>query len=216
MIVTKAIDLLQQTELKQLKVKDDKVAVLGFINSAILAIYKRFNLWEEVAVVTIAAGVSVYELDGTDPNVVMDLSDHDFLMVETVYLKSNDEAEDQKLTINDVRDVDGTYTPKYNRLTISTHDDTELVTDRILYVTYRAASLALTHEKAVIPLPPQFQEALFAYVGFRGHGSVKGDSQTENNTHFKRFDASCNRVVYDGLYNQDTLVSYKFEQRGFV
>lgn len=217
MIISEAFDLLVESELKQTSAKDDKAVVRGYINSGILEIYKRFNLWEEEAVVTIADGVSVYELDGIDANVVMDLSDHHYLMVEEVWLVTDDiELENRKLALNEVRDVDGIYTPKYNRLTISTHKDTELLAGRILNVIYRAAPLFLTNEKAVIPLPPQFQEALFNYVGYRAHSSIKGDEKSENNTHYKRFNASCKRVVFDGLYIQDDLTSEKFEIRGFV
>jgi len=206
MDVSTAIDLLADAELKQLAVKDDKNAVLGFINSGILEIYKRFNLWEEEAIVNMTTGVTTYLLDGTDVNVTMDLSDHEFLMVEAVY------AEDGLLmTLNDEQDVYGASTPKYNRLEVFQETNGET-----LSVIYRAAPIFLTNEKASIGLPPQFNEALFNYVGYRGHGSVKGDIKSENNTHYMRFEQSCKRIKLEGLYNQDDLVAYKFEDRGFL
>ena len=215
MIISEAIDLLQETELKQLKLKVDKAVVTGFLNSAILAIYKRFNLWEAEASITIAAATTLYDLDGVDANVTIDLSDHQFLFTEEVWLIADETyEEDEKLTINDRRAINGVHTPKFNRIRISNHDDTVLLTDRVLKVIYRGAPLSLTNEKAVIPLPPQFQEPLFHYVGFRAHGSVKGDEKSENNTHFRRFEKSCDRIVFDGLYNQDSMTSVKFDDSG--
>lgn len=220
MLVETAIDILKEAELKQLEIKNDKPAVLGYINSAILEIYKRFNLWEEEAVITIVDGTVNYVLDGVDANVAMDLSDHNYLFVEQVWLEPDatveEEVEDCLLTLNDRRDPNGVDTPKYNRVKIHVHPDSVLLDARTLKVVYRAAPIALLSEKAAIPLPPQFDECLYSYVGYRGHGSVTGDEKTENNTHYKRFVASCNQVVFQGLYIQDDLASNKFEQRGFV
>lgn len=212
MIISTAIDLLVQAELKQLSIKDDKNAIRGFINSGILELYKRFNLWEVEAVITMVTGTKLYTLDGNDPNVSIDLSDHDFLMIEEVWLVSlDDDIDDKKLIINDKLDKDGVMTPKYNQVYVTTEIDT-----RTLEVIYRAAPKFLTNEKADIPLPPQFNEALFNYVGYRGHGSVKGDIKSENNTHYMRFEASCSRIKLEGLYTQDSLSSNKFDTRGFV
>ena len=201
MIISQAIDLMAEAELKQLSVKTDKVAVRGFINSGILELYKRFNLWEAEAVITMVDGKLIYTLDGTDVDVAMDLSDHEFLMVEGAF-----EETGEQMTLNDEKDAYGAATPKYNTLEI-----VEVVVGGLISVIYRAAPVFLTHEKAVIPLPPQFNEALFNYVGYRGHGSVKGDIKSENNTHYMRFEASCERIKKEGLYNQDDLVSYKFD-----
>ena len=206
MIISTAIHLLEEAELKQLAVKSDKIAVRGFINSGILELYKRFNLWQEEAIVTMVGGKTLYALDGTDVDVAMDLSDHQFLMVEEVY-----EETGEKMTLNDEQDPYGISTPKWDRIEIP-----EEVDGILMSVIYRASPIFLTHEKAEIPLPPQFNEALFNYVGYRAHGSVKGDIKSENNTHYMRFENSCTRIKLEGLYNQDDMVSYKFENRGFV
>jgi hypothetical protein len=215
MIISQAIDLLQNAELKQLKVGEDKIAVRGYINSAILEIYKRFNLWEAEAVITIAEGVDTYDLVQGASNVVIDLSISELLMVERIF-NTTDEDEHVLLTTNDHMAASDSETvvflPRYNKVkfkTIPTALDTILVV-------YKAAPIFLTHEKADIPLPPQFNEALFHYVGYRAHGSVKGDVKSENNTHYIRFEASCDRIKKEGLFIQDDLISYKFQNRGFV
>jgi hypothetical protein len=206
MIISQAIDLLQNAELKQLKVGEDKIAVRGFINSAILELYKRFNLWEAEALITMASSKFTYGLDGTDTDVFMDLTDHDFLMVQEVYDNLG-----EPLSLNDEKDPYGVSTPKYNNIEL-----VSVIAGDLVSVIYRAAPVFLSHEKAVIPLPPQFNEALFHYVGYRAHGSVKGDVKSENNTHYIRFESSCERIKKEGLFNQDDMASYKFETRGFV
>ena len=83
-------------------------------------------------------------------------------------------------------------------------------------VTYRSAPKFLTHEKAVIPLPPQFLEALFDYVKYLGHSSIKNDTKSESNTHYRKFEQSCKNVSDYGLHVNDDLASNKFYDRGFL
>lgn len=209
MNVSEAIDLLRESELKQLKMKDDKVAIRGAINMGILEIHKRFVLWQAEALITMADGVFEYALDGTDTNVTIDLSDHQFLHLDEVF---DDDGEN--MSINDESDPLGVATPRWNVVEIPPVGITAGVE---LSLIYRAAPKFLTHEKQEIPLPPQFFEALFHYVGFRGHAGTKGTEQnTENNTHYKRFERSCDRVKLEGLYTEDSLNSSKFDDRGFV
>ncbi len=206
MNVGDAIDMVQEAELKQLAVKDDKVAIRGFINLGVLEIHKRFVLWQAEAVINMVDGVNSYTLDGTDPNVTMDLTDHDLLMIDEVY-----DYDGQLMTINEENDPFGVATPRYNVLEVPEETDGQQ-----LSVIYRGSPKFLTHEKAEIQLPPQFYEALFNYIGYRGHGSLKGDIKSENNTHYMRFEQSCDRIKMEGLYTEDSLHSTKFEDRGFV
>lgn len=206
MLISDAIALLKSAELKQLSVKNNDKAIMGFINFGILELYKRFNLWEKEFLITQVTDVLIYDLDGTDLNVTMDLTDHQFMMVERMF-----DEDDFQMVLNDDTDKESIITPRYNQVEFTkTLDDTEISG------IYRAAPVFLDNEKDTIPLPPQFFEALFHYVGYRGHGSVKGDIKSENNSHYMRFEKSCDRVKYDGLFIQDDLVSSKFVDRGFV
>lgn len=206
MIVAEAITLLQAAELKQLKVGEDKPTVIGYINMGILEIHKLFCLWQAEATVTMVTGVTLYKLDGTDNNVTIDLSEHDMLMIDEVY-----EETGEQMSLNDENDPYGAATPRYDQVEV-----VEPVDGGLLSIIYRASPKFLTNERAPIPLPPQFLEALFHYVGYRGHGSVKGDVKSENNTHYMRFKDSIATIRREGLFTEDTLRSTNFEQRGFV
>jgi len=206
MIVSEAIDLLQKGELKQLNIKDDTAAIIGFINLGILELYKRFPLWEAEATITQATGVSTYTLEEADANVDIDLSDHSLIKIQKVY-----DEDDLPYVINNEKDEDSISTPKYNQIKVAT-----IVPDYEMNVIYRASPIFLTTVRQTIPLPSQFYEALFLYVAFKGQLSVKSGIKEENNTHYIRFEASCDRIKMEGLGVENDMESSKFEQRGFV
>ncbi len=149
MIVTEAIALLKNSELKQAKIKEDTTAVLGYINLGILELYKRFLLWEAEAVLTIVDGTLLYKLDGVDANVSIDLSDHNLLQIERVYLvptAANYLLEDEELVINNEADIYSIDTPQFHHLKIHTPVtgqilNTPYINGDTLDITYRASPI---------------------------------------------------------------------------
>jgi len=207
MLIRDVIKLAVEGELNQLAVKDEKATVIGFINMGILEIFKRFDLYRKEAIFTVLDGVSTYTLDGEDVNVTMDMSDHEFLMVKEAFDSLADE-----LTLNDRKDKEGISTPSYNVVKIG--EDVEV--GEVITITYQATPNFRVEEKDILPIPPQFLEALLHYIGYRGHGSLKGEETPESNSHYRRFNASCNKIKTLGLQNEDELASDSFEQRGFA
>ena len=205
MLVSEAITHLQYTNLKQLSVKTDNAALLDMINYAITAIHKRFNLMEREAIITMAANVTLYKLDGTDSNVSIDLSDNNLMLIERAYNEDTTE-----ITINDEDDLYGAATPQFDQFEIY-----QATAGGLISVIYRAAPLFLTSVDDPIPLPIQYMEALYLHVAYQAHGSVKGSIKDENNTHYIRFDKECNQIRHDGLYNPGDFASNKFYDRGF-
>ena len=208
MLVSEIIDLAQNAELKQLAVKSDPVAIRGYINMGILEIHKRFNLIQQQAIINMVDGVNEYMLDGNDVNVQMNLGNNSYLMIDEAY-----DYDGEQLYINDENEICSISTPAFNKVEVP---DTVLTPTQSLNLIYRAAPAFLTADTDAIPLPPQFFEALLHYIGYRGHSSLRGDREYENNTHYMRFENSCNQIKADGLYIDDSLKSHKFENRGFV
>lgn len=207
MLISEAIAILVKSELKQLAIKDDTPGLIGFINQGVTEIYKRFDLWKETATVTMADGVKTYTINEDDANVSLDGDDdHEFLTILTIF-----DQEEEEIHIN-IDDSDYKISvPRFNVLRIKNP-----VAGDTLEITYRAAPKYMLEEEETIPLPIQFMEPLFHYVGYRAHSSVNGDIKAENNTHFMRFDQSCKRIEMDGLRNSDSMEIFKLEQRGFV
>jgi len=199
------INLAVSAELKQLSVKEDTDVVLGFINLGILELYKRFPLEEAEAIVWLTDGKATYKLDGTDPDVDMN-TDKELLLISRVY------SEDSKtIELNDEDNLVGVYTPTYNTIEVPF-----IIQDEYLSVIYRVTPKFLTSINDTVPIPPQLLEALLNYIGYRGHGSVSGELKAENQSHYLRFENSCNRAIMEGLIQAEKIPSKKFEQRGFV
>ena len=220
MIISDAIDILKDTELKQLNMKDDRAAILGHLNIGITELYKRFHLWKGEVEFPILDGVTEYALDGVDANVGLDLTDHDLIIIKGIFVKANDRyTRDKELIINAEGNDQSVYTPQYNQIKLLTPEEnvTPYLVGDTLKVYYKGAPIFLTHEKANIPLPPQFIEALFNYVGYRAHGSMRTSTDNrDNNTYYQRFERSCALIEMEGMYTQNGMESTKFEDRGFV
>jgi len=207
MLVSELITKLNYSELKQLNIGSDDTACISMINDGILEIYKRFNLWQAEATITIAADKYIYALDGVDADVSIDLSDKVLLHIEEIY-----NADGDSLGLNDENDTDGLTpaTPYFNQV-----EFIEITAGDVYSVIYRAAPIPLTLTTDVVPIPPPMQEALMSYIGFRAHTGQDGHEALENNTHWKRFKASCDRVDFLGLIAQDSMVSHKFDNNIF-
>ena len=205
MLVSEAVTLLKHAELKQLAVRNDPDAILGFINLGVLELHKRFPLWESEAGITQTTGVLLYSLDGEDPNVQICMADHDIQMIQEVY-----DEDDNPYEINNDKDPDSLYTPQPHKLRLPS-----VVQGYRMSVVYKATPKFLKKDTETVPLPPQFIEALFLYVAYKAHISIKSGVKDENNTHFIRFESSCNRITLEGVYPQKTLDTSKLHQRCF-
>ena len=205
MLASQVIALAKDSELRQLAVKDNDSAILGFINLGLLELYKRFTLAQDEAILTLQDGKSLYTLDGTDPDVSMGLSEN-FLIVSDCFDEQGD-----TVMVNDENDPLGIMTPTYNTVEVP-----NVAQDERMSVIYRTAPNFLTKTTDVLPIPPQLLEALLNYIGYRGHSTISADVKDENNTHYVRFNDSCKRVEELGLITADDLVSYQWNDRGFV
>jgi len=202
MLASEAIVRLNNAELKQLAVKTDTAAVLGYLNEAILELHKRFNIWQDEAIITHATDITTYKLDGVDANVSIDLSDKILLFITDAIDYLGDD-----MNINDEDDEFGVVTPKYNIVEFPLE---ELVVDEEFDILFRASPIDMVADTEIIDLPPVLFEAMYFYVGFRAHVSQKGAKETENQTHFARFINACDRVEAKGLIVAETTVAHKF------
>ncbi len=206
MLVNKVIALAKASELRQLAVRNDDIAILGFINLGMLELYKRFPLKTEEAIITLQAEKTTYTLDGIDSDVSMEANVENFLLVSECYDEQGD-----VVAVNDENDALGILTPSYNTVQVP-----NVAQDEKLSIIYRTSVDFAINTTDNLLLPPQLLEALLHYIGYRGNASITADVKEENNTYYMRFDASCNRVEKQGLILPDDLESYTFYNRGFV
>jgi len=203
------IDLAKSSELKQVVVKKDDNAILGFLNLGMLELYKRFPLREAEAVITLRDGKTMYTLDVADADVSMEANSEVLVIVGAYTVdKSGDIVE---MTINDEDSVLGINTPSYNVVEVPA-----VATGAQVSIIYRVSPVFLTSLQDPVPIPPQLLEALLNYIGYKGYEAVDGTQKVDRVSHYTRFENSCTRVILEGLISTDDLISKKLYDRGFI
>ena len=205
MLISDVITDAKYGELQQLSLKDDNDAILSFINLGLLELYKRFNLRTEEAIVTLDANTTVYTLDSAALNIDMP-SDCDLMYIINAYDESGESVE-----INNEDNDLSILTPTYNTVQIPNPAD-----DTYVSIMYVAGPTRVTDPTDTLKLPPALYEALLHYIGYRGHGSVDGNINTENNTHYMRFEKSCDTAKAFGLVTADDMRIRPVADKGFV
>ena len=208
-------------ELNQLsqKSKTDKV-IVNYINLALIALYNRFQLDSEEAIITLVPGVAFYKLDGTDVNVNM--PDTDVLNITYAY-----EENGTPIEINNTTNPYAIFTPTYNTIQVPTvGDDSTRI--GVIYnrnatlvpstsLTYDADNMLTAGLDYNIKIPQSLAEPMLHYIGYRAHGSRDGSIQAENNTHLQRFKSSCDEIEALGVISANKDIGDRdVEDKGFA
>lgn len=214
--------ILQQArsgELSSLSAKDKTdEKIVTYINLALIALYGRFQLSSEEAIITLRPDITkvIYTLDSSDHDVKVGtryMTDEEFMSIVAAF----DESGNQ-LVVNDNKDVTSILTVGYNQVQIPLLDYSGYVSiiyrknpDLVVYVDNSGSAT-----EADVNLPLQLLEALLHYVGYRAHGAVDGNINTENNTHYMRFEKACQRAEELGVMTADDTMSLSVQAKGYV
>jgi len=209
MTVEKVIDLAVKGELKKLAVKDDTDSVISFINLGMIELYKRFPLDTEEVIIELGR--------------VTDNNDSYERISDTVYKLPNDlmyisaayEEDGTEIGINKEDDPLSIMTISWNKIQVPVATSGAFIS--VIYV--KEPALIVNTPEALaedIELPVQLVEALLHYIGYRGHGSIDGNIQAENNTHYQRFEASVQRAKMLGVMTADGPLSRNVQEKGWV
>lgn len=199
------IDLAKSGELKQLSVKDDSADVIGFVNLGLIELYKRFKLRTEEYMIALQEGVTIYTMPV------------DFMNIIAAYDEVPEGVDDLivPIPVNMENDPFSINTVSYNQIQIPVTTNGAYIS--IIY-SVKPTYLTVMDLEEELPIPDSLVEALLHYIGYRGHGSVDGNIQSENNTHYQRFERSCLKaeqlgvvIAHDGLD-----MTLRFKDRGFV
>jgi len=200
------------------KDKTDK-KVITYLNLAMIALYNRFVLATEEAIITLRPDLTktVYTMDSSDDDVRVagqPMDDSQFMSIE--YALNEDGSE---ITINDESDPLSIFTVAYNQIQVPLVEKNSYIS-----VIYRTNPPLVTfvddgNGNAVdteVQLPMQLLEAALHYIGYRAHGAVNGNIQAENNTHLTRYFNACNMAERLGVLTADDTVSESVQLKGFV
>lgn len=224
MLLTTILSQARGAELKSLSAKDktDEV-IIGYLNLALVALYSRFFIKTQEAIIALQLGKTLYKLDGTDTDVTVlgqPMVADSVLAIVNVYDETGTE-----ITLNDTNSLLGVFQQSYDTLQIPVTEDNAVVA-----IIYRENPILLDAEALCLDtgnldplnnstdvfIPLQLLAPLLHYIGYRAHGSVAGTIQDENNTHYMRYVASCREVDKQGVASYTNLQSRDVEDKGFV
>lgn len=222
MLLTTILNQARSGEVRNLSDKDKTDAILiDYINMSLIALYARFSVSTDEAILALKTGKTLYTLGPDDPDVTVasaPMPVDDVLVVTSAYDEIGEE-----LGLNDFEDELGVFTPTYNTVQVPYSAD-----DAYVSVIYRKnpillnssdicdADGKLTDTTVNVDLPLQLLEPLLHYMGYRAHGAVDALINTENNTHYMRYEASCDRVERLGAVITDRIRDRDVGVKGFV
>ncbi len=196
------LEIIKNTELKQIIVGDDDPQVYSLFNLALIDVYGRFDILHEEQLITMHDGQTRYRL--------LDNSQR-LMRVVGKWYKNQDYAEE--LPINDINDPRSVFTPQPYVLHVPNPIDGEL-----LSCTVSVTPPYITKENidtVDMIVPPQLLECITSYMGYRAYLSVNGDNQYEHSSLYARYQRACNDVRLRGLTHFSIMTNDKAMQRGF-
>ena len=217
MYVSEYLSHITKGEVKQLYVSDiggttpntiqlANIAILiSYLNEANLEVHKHFGLIQKELVLSNVTNNSIHSVP-----------------VDFLYAVSAEFNDGTEVAINNER-TNFTDKVDYNVSLLFPSPFKILVkgTDVLkrddISVVYVSIPPAITLTTQFIDLPQVYNEALYNYVAYKAHASLKGDMKEENNTYYLRYRESLKNIRLLGMTNSDNLDSnVKLTDRGFV
>jgi len=217
MYVSEYLSHITKGEVKQLYVSDiggttpntlqlSNIAILiSYLNEANLEVHKHFGLIQKELVLSDVTNNSIHSVP-----------------VDFLYAVSAEFNDGTEVAINNER-TNFTDKVDYNVSLLFPSPFKILVkgTDVLkrddISVVYVSIPPAITLTTQFIDLPQVYNEALYNYVAYKAHASLKGDMKEENNTYYLRYRESLKNIRLLGMTNSDNLDSnVKLTDRGFV
>jgi hypothetical protein len=195
-IGTGAPNLVQQANINTL---------ITYINEANLELHKHFGLIQKELVLTNVTNNSLH-------NVPVD-----FLYAISATFPDGTEIAINNERTNFIDKVDYNVSllfPAPFKILVKGTDNLQRDDISLVYVSIPTIAVLTTD---FLDLPQVYNEALYNYVAYKAHASVKGDMKAENNTYYLRYNESVKNIRLLGMKNSDNLDSnVKLTDRGFV
>jgi hypothetical protein len=217
MYVSDYLSHITKGEVKQLYVSDigttspntlqkANIAILiSYLNEANLELHKHFGLIQKELILTDVTNNSLHSVPV------------DFLYAISAEFNDGTEVAINNERTNFVDKVDYNVSllfPAPFKILVKGTDNLKRDDISVVYVSTPPV-LTLTTE--FVDLPQVYNEALYNYVAYKAHASIKGDMKEENNTYYLRYQASLKNIRLLGMTNSDNLDSnVKLTDRGFV
>lgn len=197
--------------------------IVTFANKALLALYKRFPIFEKEVIIVTQDGKTLYPLeriyaqtDATEvphKHIVDSVADpfiEDVLRIQRIY---DDFKND--VPINDSGDCFSIFTPSMTTLQIPDAGEGD-----IYYVIYQAEPVKLVPGDMTqeIPVPPALEDALEAYVAYQVYSPMNGQEHVARAAEYlARYEMLCDEVERRDSVRSSLIDSQdKFCERGWA
>ena len=204
MKISEVISLARTSCLQGLSLGENDETVVGYINLAMIELYKRFPLKIEEYVLELQTGVSIYTMPSN------------FMWISEVYgeVDKASESNVNRLPVNQEDNPLSVNTISWNKIQVPLSEDGAYIS--IMYVaTPEVYTVNMLDED--IDLPPQMLEPLLAYVAYLANSTIDVGTQTEDSLYYIRFENSCNKIEQRSMLNSDDMyMTDRVKDRGFV
>lgn len=209
MTVEEVIKYARASEISNTHLQEDTTEntekLISYINLGLIDLYRRFRFRTEEAIIQIKQSKTLYNLDGTDTDVVR-FSGADIGMIFEVH-----DSIHGRRPINEDYNELSVFTPTFNTLQVPFPVD-----GSVLNVLYRAEPKTMVNLTDVVPLPNGAIEALLHYIGYRAYLHIDSSVQTENNSYFIRYKSALQDISDLGVVNSDDVTTLSTQDKGFV
>lgn len=194
MIMKDVVDIAKMTSLVNLQVGRDDNVIIKLVGLGVSELYRRFNMSIKVEAVKTHPNLALYELRNSDVSLIL-----------SVYNSDNRELRQTDI-IDGIRDI---KIINYRSFLL------ENPRDDLLFAVYKASAPRFTTLEDEIDLPDSMIDALLIYVGYLGHSTINTDNTNESTTYYRRFDAACTSLDYQGYRIPLNTETYNMALRGY-
>lgn len=192
------------SELNSIALKDQNAVIISFINFGLIELYKIFKLKTKILTVTPL---------NTDP---IDVPENFMYFLEAYRIKTiNNENHKINIIINDTNYKEYLALQDFTSFKVS-----DSLINKEIFAEYKVnpPKYDVSQLNEDIALPDTLIDCLMHYIAYKGHLSIRGGADSENNIHYQRFVRSVTNVTNLGIapLTESYEMPNRLADRGFV
>jgi len=181
---------------------------INYVNLANLALHKRFHLLTKTLEMDNPLDGEEFTLPSNFLSPIYAYYASDFVQVPI--------KDDSVKLVSDVDQHVSILIPEPFKAVIKGTDGETPQRTQIL-LKYAAAPTKAKTTYAELKISEVYTEALLNYAAYKAHVTTSGDMQSENNTYYMRYEASCKQLINSGMWgNNEIEANTKLIDSGFV
>lgn len=217
MKITDVIQLAKNGKLKNMpSIANNTDTIVGFINTGLIELYKRFPLKTNEYMLALKDGVTIYTMPSDLMWIVaayQEVSEPSTMTVSLIPINEEDNPESlNTISWNQVQ-VPVTITGAYISIIYVAAPPFIYSTD--VGFAYRDVD-NVEQEITDIPIPAQMVSALLDYIAYEANDTLPNTGEVENKSFYNKFETSCQRIEQRGMFTPDDLDMKARHMKGFV